>query len=248
MKYTDVNSKIIDKWNEDGWIWARPVSPEQIAQAKKGEIKVVLTPIKEVPRDWFPADMKGVKILGLASGGGQQMPLFAAMGADCTTFDYSQKQLDNDIMVAKRENLNLKTVRGDMTKPLPFADEEFDLIFHPVSNCYIQDVVSVWKECYRVLKKGGVLLAGLDMGLAYAFDDNGVLERKLPFNPLEDENLYKESLEKDWGIQFSHTIEEQIGGQLKAGFTLVDIYGDTDGEGKMREYNIMTFCSTKAKK
>jgi len=245
MKYTDVNSKIIDKWNEDGWIWAKPVSPEQIAEAKKGVIKVVLTPNKQVPRNWFPAEMKGKKILGLASGGGQQMPLFAATGADCTTFDYSQKQLDNDIAVAKRENLNLKTVRGDMTKPFPFNDGEFDFIFHPVSNCYIKDVQSVWNECFRVLKKGGVLIAGLDMGLAYAFDDDGNLDHKLPFDPLADKELYNECIEKDWGIQFSHTIEEQIGGQLKAGFTLLDIYGDTDSEGKLHDFNLSTFCATK---
>ena len=41
-------------------------------------------------------------------------------------------------------------------------------------------------------------------------------------------------MKNDYGIQFSHTIEEQIGGQLKAGFTLADVYGDTNGEGYLR--------------
>ncbi len=40
------------------------------------------------------------------------------------------------------------------------------------------------------------------------------------------------------GIQFSHSMEEQLGGQLKAGFTLTDLYEDRDREGgaAIREY------------
>ena len=41
-------------------------------------------------------------------------------------------------------------------------------------------------------------------------------------------------------------MEEQIGGQLKAGFTLVDIYEDTNGEGYLHELNIPTFIATKS--
>jgi hypothetical protein len=67
----------------------------------------------------------------------------------------------------------------------------------------------------------------------------------LPFNPLKDKLLYQKSLEKDWGIQFSHTIEEQIGGQLQAGFALTDIYHDTNGEGHLHELNIPTFYATR---
>jgi SAM-dependent methyltransferase len=121
------------------------------------------------------------------------------------------------------------------------------LIFHPVSNCYVEDVLPIWKECYRVLKKGGILLAGLDNGINYIFnDDETMIARKLPFNPLKDEQLYAESIKNDWGIQFSHTIEEQIGGQLQVGFVLTDIYQDINGSGKLHEFNIPTFYATRA--
>lgn len=134
-----------------------------------------------------------------------------------------------------------------MTEPLPFDDESFDLIFHPVSNCYIENVFPVWKECYRVLRKGGILMAGLDNGISYAFnDEEDMLIRRLPFNPLKDKQLYEESVKNGWGIQFSHTIEEQIGGQLKAGFILTDIYHDTNGTGRLHEFNVPTFYATRA--
>lgn len=175
------------------------------------------------------------------------MPIFAALGAKCTVLDYSEKQLLKEKEVAEREKYEIKLVKADMTNPLPFEDESFDLIFHPVSNCYIEDVFPVWRECYRVLKKGGILLAGFDNGINYAFDDEEkMVIRKLPFNPLKDKQLYEDSIKNGWGIQFSHTIEEQIGGQLRAGFVLTDIYQDTNGVGRLHEFNIPTFYATRA--
>ncbi len=38
-----------------------------------------------------------------------------------------------------------------MTQPLPFEDASFDMVFHPVSNCYVEEVKPIWKECHRVL-------------------------------------------------------------------------------------------------
>lgn len=245
-KYTDINSKVIDQWVEEGWEWGQPISHEVFERAKNGDWHVLLTPVKPVPKDWF-CDLKGAEVLGLASGGGQQMPIFTALGAKCTVLDYSEKQLQREKEVAERENYEINLVKADMTEPLPFADESFDLIFHPVSNCYIEDVFRVWKECYRVLKKGGILLAGLDNGINYAFDEEEkMVVRKLPYNPLKDEQLYEESLQNNWGIQFSHTIEEQIGGQLRAGFILTDLYHDTNGSGRLHEYRIPTFYATRA--
>jgi len=237
--YTDVNSREIDTWVEDGWEWSVPISHDDFIKAKNGEWSVVLTPTKPVPADWFAPFLQdgrlaGVKLLGLACGGGQQMPVFAALGADCTVLDYSQKQLDNEQMVSEREGYSINIIRADMTKRLPFDDESFDIIFHPVSNCYVEDVYHVWNECFRVLKKGGVLLAGMDYGLNYLVEDDNprLIVNKLPYNPLKDEELYKRCLEKDEpDYQFSHTVEEQIDGQLKAGLVLTALYEDADNEG-----------------
>ena len=177
------------------------------------------------------------------------MPVFAAQGAHCTVLDFSEKQLESERMVAERENYSIDIVRADMAKPLPFADEQFDLIFHPVSNVYIEQVEPVWRECFRVLKPGGTLLAGLDNGIGFAFDDEErALRFRLPFNPLKDPALYKASMENDWGIEFSHDIGEQIGGQLRAGFTLLDVYEDTNGRGPLHEYGVPTYFATRAVK
>jgi SAM-dependent methyltransferase len=244
--YIEINSKFFDKWVEEGWEWGQPIGHEVYERAKNNDWFVVLTPTKPVPKEWF-CEMKNARILGLASGGGQQMPIFSALGANCTVLDYSEKQLQSEKEVAERENYEIEIIKADMTKSLPFENESFDLIFHPVSNSYIEDVLPVWMECYRILKRGGILLAGIDNGMNYIFDDDETsVVNKLPFNPLKDKQLFEKSIKENWAIQFSHTIEEQVGGQLKAGFVLTDIYHDTNGTGKLHEFNVPTFYATRA--
>ena len=248
MKYQDINAKTIDRWIEEGWEWGIPISHETYEKALNGEWDVVLTPTKPVPHEWF-GELKGKKVLGLASGGGQQMPIFAALGAECTVFDYSLKQLESEKMVSEREGYEIRIIRGDMTKPLPFEDEEFDLIFHPVSNCYVEEVRPIWKECYRVLKHGGSLLSGTDHYVNYLVDnEEKMIVNKLPFNPLKNPEQMKQLQEDDCGVQFSHSLEEQIGGQLEAGFRLLELYEDTNGEGRLHELGVPTFLAMRSLK
>ena len=248
VDYQDVNKAVIDSWCEQGWEWGEPVSSKVFADAKKGVWDVVLTPTVPVPHSWF-GDLRGKKVLGLASGGGQQMPIFTALGAECTVLDYSSKQIEAEVFVANREGYSINVVEADMTKPLPFEDEYFDIVFHPVSNCYVKDVQPVFDEAYRVLKKGGVFLAGLGNEVNYIVDDDEkTIVWKMPFDPLTDDKVRQYLEEGDAGMQFSHTLTEQIGGQLKAGFILQDLYEDTNGSGYLHDLNIKTYIATKSVK
>lgn len=246
--YQDINKETIDRWVEEGWEWGKPISHEDYIKTKNGEWKVFLTPTVAVPKDWF-GDLKGKKILGLASGGGQQMPIFQALGADCTVLDYSSKQIESELNISERESYQIQAIEGDMTKRFPFEDESFDLVFHPVSNCYVEDVYHVFNEAYRVLKKGGLFLAGLNNEINYIVDqDEKEIVFKMPFNPLKDEKARAYMEQEDAGMQFSHNMTEQIGGQLKAGFTLLDLYEDTNGFGRLHDLNIKSYIVTKAVK
>lgn len=149
--YTDYNSKIWDKWSYEGDTWTIPISQEDFSKISQGEYHLALTCQKEVPKEWY-MPVIGKKLLGLASGGGQQMAVFAALGANVTILDYSDKQLEAERLVAERENYHINIIKEHISKRLPFDDNSFDIIFNPVSVQYAEDVEHVWKECYRNIK------------------------------------------------------------------------------------------------
>lgn len=251
--------------NQHGWdlrveeqdVWTRPVSPEQIERARRGEWSLVLTPNRPVPREWF-GDVTSRDILCLASGGGQQAPILAAAGARVTVLDASARQLGQDKMVAARDGLDLAIVQGFMHDLSAFAAASFDLIFHPASNCFAPEIEPVWRECYRVLRRGGALLSGFMNPDVYIFDyeaqDRGelIVRHTLPFS--ESRDLPKDELDRlisrDHVVEFSHSLEEQIGGQLRAGFVLTDMFEDRDHglPGTGRSKFIPTLFATRASK
>lgn len=245
--FVNDNSRVIDAWVNDGWTWGTPISHEAYERAIAGELELVLTPTKVVPRSWYPESLAGLDVLCLASGGGQQGPVFQAHGARVTVLDNSAVQLEAERVVAEREGYNIALVKADMTQALPFADASFDLVFHPVSNCYIEDVYHVWREVARVLRPGGRLLAGFDTCINYLVDDaEERIVNRMPFNPFRNADQREGWDVDEWGWQFSHTLEEQIAGQLRAGLRLVDLYDDTCSEGRLAELNIPAFCATLA--
>jgi SAM-dependent methyltransferase len=218
---------------EKGNPWTVPVSPEIVAAARRGEWSVVLTPTKPVPRDWF-GDLRGARVLGLASGGGQQGPVLAAAGARVTVLDNSPRQLDRDREVAEREGLDLRLELGDMADLSRFPDGAFDLVFHPVSNVFVADVFPVWREAYRVLRPGGRLLAGFCHPILFLVDEDlkpgepAVLRGAVPYSDLtarSPEEIARR-LETGEPLQFGHGLDAQIGGQLEAGFALTGFYED----------------------
>lgn len=248
MDYSEINAQTIDRWIRDGWEWGVPITHQAYLDALAGNWDVVLTPTKPVPKAWF-GDLKGKRVLGLASGGGQQMPIFAALGAVCTVLDYSPAQLESERMVSQREGYDIRIIRADMTKPLPFDGNAFDLIFHPVSNCYVREVRPIFRECFRVLKPGGALLGGYDMGINFLVDEKEErIVNSLPFDPITDPALMAQLQKNDDGVQFSHTLEDQVGGQLAAGFQITDLYEDTNGYGRLHDMGIPTFAAIRAVK
>jgi len=257
----DIRSHNRAAWNrnvETRNPWTLPVGTDVIERARRGQFEPLLTPTKPVPMEWFPT-LAGTPTLCLASGGGQQGPVLAAAGAVVTVFDNSPSQLSQDRLVAEREGLAIATVEGDMADLSVFADGTFGLIVHPCSNCFVPDIRPVWRECFRVLRAGGVLLAGFTNPVRYLFDDertqNGSLEARhaIPYSDLTDlseADRRRLVLDKMQPLEFGHTLADQIGGQLDAGFLLNGFFEDgyPESAGDPISRFMKTFLATRAVK
>ena len=254
----DVRAYNRDAWDREvarGNMWTVPVGPDVIAAARRGDWSVVLTPEKPVPRDWL-GEVAGRDVLCLAGGGGQQGPVLAAAGARVTVLDNAPAQLAQDRAVAEREGLALTLVEGDMRHFPQLPGASFDLVFHPCSNCFVDEVRPVWREAFRVLRPGGVLLAGVCNPVNFLFDveleeTQGVhqLRYRQPYSDLTSLTDAERRRYTDKGepLCFGHSLTEQLGGQLEAGFVLTGLYEDGWAkEPKSRHYP--PFLATRALK
>lgn len=239
--------------------WSRPVNAEQIAAARRGELLPQLTPGPLRPH-WL-GSLAGARVLCLASGGGQQAPLLAALGeaenAEVTVFDLSEAQLARDRGVAQRESLALRCVQGEMSDLSVFADASFDLVFHPISNHYVPDVRPVWRECARVLRPGGRLLASFYNPVLFIGDRDpqwqahGLVRPCYRIPYADSRDLAPEALSAKRGrgeaLVHGHSLAELIGGQLEAGLLLADFQEDWQPQPRFLVDRVMpTFIATLA--
>ncbi|WP_440466188.1 class I SAM-dependent methyltransferase [Pseudomonas sp. YH-1] len=226
----------IFKHNQDAWDrqarqqgpWSQPVGPQITAAARRGDWQVHLTP-SPLPPAWL-GDVSGQRILCLASGGGQQAPVLAAAGALVTVLDASPEQLARDREVAERDGLQLETRLGDMRDLSAFVDGAFDCIFHPISNLYVPDIRPIWRECFRTLRNGGRLLSSFYNPVVFIGDRDPALAEqglirpryRLPYSDLRDlpAQALNDRQQRGEALVFGHSLAEQIGGQLEAGFVL----------------------------
>jgi SAM-dependent methyltransferase len=256
MNPTLHNRAAWDRLVEKGDVWTQPVAASLIAAARNGDWSIVLTPNKPVPRAWFPENLAGKNVLCLASGGGQQGPILAAAGAAVTVYDNSPRQLAQDEHVAQRDGLTIALELGDMRDLSRFDAASFDLVVNPVSNCFVDAVLPIWKEAYRVLKPGGSLLAGFANPLIYLFDlkawNAGRLEvrHRIPYSDLQalsTEELDELILATQEPLCFGHSLHDQLQGQIAAGFAITGFYEDKAKDSPL-DAHIDTFIATRATK
>lgn len=249
------NNNAWDHQSKQNSPWSQPVSSEEIAAARQGNWKIHLTP-SPLPRQWL-GHIHAKNILCLASAGGQQAPILAAAGAQVTVFDLSAEQLAKDKMVATRDGLVLQLEQGDMQDLSRFADASFDLIIHPISNQYVPDIETVWKECHRVLNVGGALLSSFfnpaifiaDRDPSYAAQGLIKPRYRLPYADLSDldPTALQQKIEQQHAMIFGHSLLSQIQGQLQTGLVLADYFEEMQPQPRFEiEKYIPSFIATRS--
>jgi ubiquinone/menaquinone biosynthesis C-methylase UbiE len=111
------------------------------------------------PAGWLGSSIAGQRVLCLAAGGGRQGALYAAAGAQVTVVDISAEMLALDRQVAAERGLELRTVEASMDDLSSLGNAAFDIVIHPVSTCYVPDVLAVYREVARVTAAGGLYIS-----------------------------------------------------------------------------------------
>ncbi len=235
-KIVEHNKKAWDLSVEAKNRWTIIASDEEIQKARDGKAEIVLSPIKVVPKEWL-RKLPEKKILGLASGGGQQGPILAAAGADVTIADLSPKQLMQDRQAAEKYQLKIETVETSADDLSMFSDNSFDLVVNPCSNCFFENLEPVWKEVSRVLKTDGEIIYCFLNPISYQFDfekkDRGEFKLKYAQPYSDSTSLSLEDQERYIGaespLEFGHTLTDQMQLLLQQGFVIIDFYEDHFG-------------------
>ncbi len=217
MDIFDRVERNIDRLAENDVNWSRPATAEQLQNARSGKLELLFGCDGAIPTEWL-GDLRGKKVLCLAGAGGLQGPLLACAGAEVTVLDLSERMLARDREIAAREGLNIRIEHGNMCDLSRFADRSFDLVLNPPSLFYVPDVMPVFREVYRVLKKGGSFIMIATNPIAYVCDYDESLGcykavNRMPYCSADHAD------QGDW-IEYGHTMESYIGGQLQCGFVL----------------------------
>ena len=149
------------------------------------------------------------------------------VGADVTVVDLSPEMLALDRQVAAERNLAIRTVEASMDDLSMFAAASFDLIVHPVSTCYVPDVLSVYREVARVMIGGGLYIsqhkqpASLQAGVRPSVAGYELIQPYYRTGPLP---AVEGSPHREPGtLEFLHRWENLVGGLCRAGFVIEDL-------------------------
>lgn len=180
------------------------------------------------PAGWLPKSIQGWKVLCLAAGGGRQSVLYAAAGAEVTVVDLSSGMLELDHRAAAKHGFAMRLVQTSMDDLTMLMEAHYDLVIHPVSTCYLREIVPVYQQVARVLRGAGLYICQhkTPTNLQATLDAPGGFYRlehsyydKSPVSPPSAPNRLREP----GTMEFVHRWEEILGGLCRSGFVIEDV-------------------------
>ena len=144
-------------WNEiSDSEWYQSLRTEEQLDRLRKDPKTAFYPGVLELMERHVGEFKGKKILLPSSGDNHAAFAFALMGAEVTSADISERQLENARRISDSWNLDIEYVCDDTTCLSEFVDGTFDLVY--TSNgtlSWITDLEKMYRNIERILKKGG---------------------------------------------------------------------------------------------
>jgi SAM-dependent methyltransferase len=144
-----------------------------------------------------------------------------------TVVDISPAMLALDREVAAERGTPLVTVEASMDAMPMFAAGQFDIVIHPVSTCYVPDVLAVYREIARVLRPDGLYISqhksptSLQADVSPSPRGYELVEPYYRQGPLPP--VVGSSHREEGTLEFLHRWEDLLGGMCRAGFAILDL-------------------------
>ena len=165
--------KTIEQWDKAAKRYTKDQEQSEFAESNKRVVKARFK------------DLREQKVLDLGCGYGFYTDYFRSIGADVIGVDGSANMID----IARKLYKNCSFVICDVTQKLPFDDNTFDLVFCNQVLMDIENIESVFSECYRVLKSDGIFYYSI---VHPAFYDSEWIKDKNDFNYAKSISSYIE--------------------------------------------------------
>ena len=205
MKINDAIRNSWNTWSDDYF-------------AMEYDLPETLNLLKADPRRAFPPavwqnictlfpDLHGKRVCVPSSGDNLAAFAFFLLGADVTSCDFAERQLENARQIADEQGWQLKFCVCDSTEMNGISDGSFDLVY--TSNgvhTWIDDLPAMYRQFYRILKPGGHYLFFDTHPFIRPFDDES--------DRLQIKKRYDDMRDNDWRVQ------DFINSLLKSGFTV----------------------------
>lgn len=112
------------------------------------------------------ADVQGQRVLDAGCGHGPLFDALRARGATVSGFDLSPAMV---ALARERLGVDADVRVADLGAPLPYPDDEFDVVVISLALHYVEDWAPTLREFRRVLRPGGRLLVAIIHPFVFAF-------------------------------------------------------------------------------
>lgn len=149
--------QVKDSWNktaDSDWYQSLRTN-EKIEELVKKPANAFHPAVYQLINKYMP-DLCGKKVLLPSSGDNHAAFAFSLLGAEVTSADISEKQLEYAQVIANKLNLSIRFVCDDTTQLSNIDDNVFDLVYTSNgTHTWIADIAAMYKNIYRVLKPTG---------------------------------------------------------------------------------------------
>ena len=172
--------------------------------------------------------VKGLKILDLGCGGGQNSIVLKKCGAmSVIGLDQSEEQLIYAKKLIQSHTItDVKYIQGDMEDLSIFENESFDMVFSSHAMTYASNIKNVFFEVFRVLRKPGRLVFCVVHPMVFpvweVFEEQALEKVQSYFSDKREkwDWVYDDGKEKAPFESSYHRFETLINGLLETGFII----------------------------